>query len=573
MKKLFRFFKGYNWSIIYGIIVKGIETFGDIICPYIMANIIDIGIKNNDVNYIVWWSIVMVAINTIGFFASIICQKQAAIAGQGIGKNIRHSLYKHINTLTHKELDVFGTSTLINRFTNDVSRIDNGIEVFVRQTTRAPIILIGSAICAILIAPKLSIVFAILIPVIVVVEWVVMAKTNKLFDESQKRLDRVALETRENIEGSKVVRAFNKQDYEQTKFHKATKNLYKAQKSVANVSALLNPLSSIVIYLAVIVVLYYSGIQVNVGELSQGKVIAFVDYLLQLGMSLLILARLFVVFTRASASAKRINEIFDTKSEITEKNDKFISPNITEKTPKIEFKNVTFKYGRQSKSAVDKLSFKIMQGQTVGIIGGTGSGKSTIINLIPRYYDTSSGEVLIDGINVKEYSFEQLRGQIGVALQQAVLFKGTIIENMLWRKPNATFDEMRKAMEIAQCVEFVEKFPDKYEHRLTSGGKNLSGGQRQRLTVARALVGDPEILILDDSSSALDYATDAKLRKALRANLPRSTFVVVTQRINTIKDADLIICLDHGKMVGKGKHKELLETCRVYKEIYDSQTK
>ena len=573
--KMGNYLKKNKWDIIWGTLVKSIETLGDIVVPLLMANIIDIGIANRDTKYIIIWSLILFAIQIIGFIASIASQWLAARAGQRVGYSIRHDLYNHINTLSHKELDRFGTSTLINRFSNDISRIDNGLEVFIRQALRAPLILIGSSIMMFYISIKLSLIFLAIVPIIVIIVVVIMKKSNKLFETVQKDLDVVSLQSKENLEGAKVVRAFNKEDFEKGRFYKASDKLYKSQASVSNITALLNPLTLSIVYIGVILILWFGGIEVNVGGLSQGKIIAIISYLMQIGMSLVMVARMISIFIRSFTSAKRIQEIFNSRPSINQKTDKFIPVDITEDTPKIEFRNVSFRYGTENKSknAIENLNLKVMKGQTIGIIGGTGSGKSTIINLIPRYYDATEGEVLVDGKNVKEYSFEQLRGQIGIVPQRAVLFRGTIDDNMRWRKPDATATEIHKALQLSQSLEFVDEFPDKTSHVITTGGANVSGGQRQRLTIARALVGDPEILILDDSASALDFATDAKLRKAIKYGIKNSTIFIVTQRVTSIKDADIIVCIDKGQVVGMGKHNELLENCGVYREIYESQTK
>jgi len=564
-----------KWDIVWGTLIKVVESAGDIVIPFLMANIIDIGIPNKDMAYIVGWSIGILMITIIGFGSSVLCQYLAAKAGQKVGFNIRHDLYSHINTFSHKELDKFGTSTLINRFSNDISRINNGIEVFIRQTARAPILLIGSSIMMFYIAPKLALIFLMIVPVISIVVAFIMIKSNKLFDKVQKDLDTVSLHSKENLEGAKVVRAFNKEDHEKVRFDKSADKLYKSQKKVANITALMNPITNSIVNIGIILILWVGGIQVNIGGLTQGKVIATISYLTQIGTALIMIARMITVFIRAFASSRRIQEIFNTKSSINQKTKDFLPIHIEEGTPKVEFRNVSFRYGSElkSKNAIENFNLKVMKGQTIGIIGGTGSGKTTIINLIPRYYDATEGDVLIDGKNVKEYSFEQLRSQIGVVPQKAVLFKGTIDANMRWRNPNATAGEIQKALLLSQSMEFVEEFPDKTGHKLNAGGSNVSGGQRQRLTIARALVGDPEILILDDSASALDFATDAKLRKAIKYGIKNSTIFIVTQRVTSIKDADVIVCIDKGQVVGMGKHSELLENCEVYKEIYESQTK
>jgi len=562
-------------DIIIGTLSKVVDTVVDLFVPLVMANIIDIGIANRNVGYVVGWSIGMIAMQIIGFLIALISQYLASKTGQAISYDIRHDLYKHINSLSHKELDKFGTSTLITRFSNDVNRIGYGVEVFIRQMARTPILLIGCSIMMFIITPKLSLIFLAIIPIVSAIVAFVMVKSNNLFDVVQKDLDVVSLQSKENLEGAKVVRAFNKEEHEKVRFYKAADKLYASQAKVANITALLNPLTMSVINIGIIFILWFGGIQVNIGGLSQGKVIATINYLTQIGSSLIMAGRLIVVFIRAFTSSSRIREIFDAKPSIKQKTTDYIPVNITEETPKVEFKNVSFRYGSEAKSknAIENLNLKVMKGQTIGIIGGTGSGKTSIINLIPRYYDATEGEVLIDGKNVKEYSFQQLRNQIGVVPQKAVLFRGTIDSNMRWRNPNASANDIHKALELSQSLEFVQEFPDKTMHMLNAGGSNVSGGQRQRLTIARALVGDPEILILDDSASALDFATDANLRKAIKYGIKNATIFIVTQRVTSIKDADLIVCVDKGQVVGMGKHNDLLKNCEVYKEIYESQTK
>jgi len=434
--KFGKYVSKYKKEVIWGTLVKSLETAGDIVVPFLMANIIDIGIANRSISYIVGWSIGMIIIQILSFGASIICQWLAAKAGQGIGYSIRHDLYSHINTLSHKELDKFGTSTLINRFSNDISRINNGVEIFIRLTARAPILLIGSSIMMFYIAPKLALIFLALVPIIVAVVAIIMVRSNKMFDKVQRDLDVVSLNSKENLEGSKVVRAFNKEEHERTKFNKSADKLYRSQAKVTSTTALLNPITTAIINVGIILILWFGGIQVNIGGLTQGKVIASISYLTQIGGSLVAIARMITAFIRAVTSANRISEIFNAKSSITQKTTDYIPVHITEETPKVEFKNVSFRYGSEAKSknAIENLNLKVMKGQTIGIIGGTGSGKTSIINLIPRYYDATEGEVLIDGKNVKEYSFQQLRNQIGVVPQRAVLFRGTIDENMRWRK-------------------------------------------------------------------------------------------------------------------------------------------
>ena len=573
--KIGKYFGKYKWDIILGTLIKVVETAGDLVVPLIMANIIDIGIANRNVSYIVGWSIGMVLIQVIGFCAGVLCQWLAAKAGQNVGRSIRHDLYAHINTLSHKELDKFGTSTLINRFSNDISRINNGVEVFIRLAARSPILLVGCTIMMFTISAKLALIFLAIMPIIIAIVAFIMIKSNKMFDKVQKDLDIVSLQSKENLEGAKVVRAFNKEDNEKSRFYKSADKLYHSQNSVTSFTALLNPLTNSVVNIGIILILWFGAIQVNIGGLTQGKVIAIIGYLTQIGVSLVAIARMITVFTRAFTSSSRINEIFSAKSSVVEKVKNYQPIHVTEGTPKIEFRNVSFRYGSETKSknAIENLNLKVMKGQTVGIIGGTGSGKSTIVNLIPRYYDATEGEIFVDGKNIKEYSFEQLRNQIGMVPQRAVLFRGTIDQNMRWRNANASASEIQKALQLSQSWEFVNEFPDKTGHMIATGGANVSGGQRQRLTIARALVGDPEILILDDSASALDFATDAKLRKAIKYGIKNATIFIVTQRVTSIKDADIIVCIDKGQVVGMGKHNDLLENCEVYREIYESQTK
>lgn len=551
---------------------KFFETITDIIIPLLVANMIDIGVKNRDIRYISIWGGVVVALNIVGIISAVICARLSARACSGVSYDIRKSMYVHINTLSHAELDKFGTATLNNRITHDVTRIDTALGMFLRTVMRTPFLIIGSTVMAIIIDVKLSLLFLIVAPLILIAVFVILKKTEPLYDKTQKDLDKVSEITRENLAGARVIRAFNKQDYEEKRFAEASKKLRKSAVSVVSISSLLNPLTATIINFAIIAVIWFGGLQVNVGGLSQGQIIAFVNYLTQISTALVSLANLIIAFIKAFNCADRINEVFDTKPsviEITHDNIDIV-PNI--QVPKIEFQNVSFSYSDSAKLAVNNLSFKAYIGDTIGIIGGTGSGKSSIVNLIPRFYDATSGQVYVDGINVKDYPLKQLRQKIGIVPQKAVLFKGTLKENLRWRNPDATLEDMQKAIKVSQSQEFVKDLPEKYDTKVQAGGKNFSGGQRQRLTIARALIGDPEILILDDSASALDFATDANLRKAIKENI-NATVILVSQRANTIKNANLIIVMDNGNIVGMGTHKELLENCSVYKEIYDSQTK
>lgn len=572
LKKLFRFFKGYKKEMVCAPIFKFFETITDIAIPLLVSNMIDIGVKNHDIRYIAIWGAIVVALNVVGIISAVLCAKLSAKACSGVSYEIRKNMYEHINTLSHAELDKFGTATLNNRITHDVARIDTALGMFLRTVMRTPFLILGSTIIAMIIDIKLSLLFLVVAPIIFFVVFIILKKTEPLYNESQNNLDKVSEITRENLQGARVVRAFNKQDYEEKRFSGAAKKLKKSSIKVVSISSLMNPITSTVINFAIIAVMWFGGLQVNVGTLTQGQIIAFVNYLLQISAALISLANLIIAFIKAFNCANRINEVFDAQPSVEETNHEFIITTTSPDVPKIEFQNVSFSYSNSAKMAVKNLSFKAYPGDTIGLIGGTGSGKSSVINLIPRFYDATQGQILIDGINVKNYSFAQLRGKIGIVPQKAVLFKGTLKDNLHWRKPDATIEEMQKAIKISQSEEFVRDLPEKYNFKVQAGGKNFSGGQRQRLTIARALVGNPEILIMDDSASALDFATDANLRKAIKDDI-NSTVILVSQRANTVRNANLIIVMDNGNIVGMGKHKELLENCEVYKNIYLSQTK
>lgn len=553
-------------------LLKFFETITDILIPLLVANMIDIGVKNHDVRYIAIWGAVVVALNIIGIVSAILCARLSAKACSGVSYQMRKGLYEHINTLSHAELDKFGTASLNNRMTHDVARIETALGMFLRTVMRTPFLIIGSTVMAMIIDIKLSLLFLVVAPLILLVVFLILKKTEPLYDKTQKDLDKVSEITRENLQGARVIRAFNKQDYEEERFATASKKLRKSAVKVVSISSLMTPITGTIINFAIIAVMWFGGLQVNIGNLSQGQIIAFVNYLLQISAALVSLANLIIAFIKAFNCANRINEVFETTPSVVETNKNEIVIEFNKDVPKIEFKNVSFSYSNSSKTAVKNLSFKAYAGDTIGIIGGTGSGKSSVINLIPRFYDATSGKILIDGIDVKDYSFAQLRGKIGIVPQKAVLFKGTLKENLLWRKKDASIEEIQKALKVSQSEEFVKELPDKLNFKVQAGGKNLSGGQRQRLTIARAIVGDPEILILDDSASALDFATDAALRKALKDEI-NSTVILVSQRANTVRNANLIIVMENGNIVGMGTHKELMENCSVYQEIYSSQTK
>lgn len=568
MMRLLRFLKNYKWDAIVGPTLKLLEAIFELIVPLVMAKIIDVGIKNGDVPYVLKMGGVIVILGVCGLAFALVCQYVAARAAYGFGTELRSELFRHINSLSHAEIDKFGTSSLITRLTSDITAAQNGVNMAIRLASRAPFLIIGSAVMAMAMDVKLSLIFFAAAPLVALTLYIIMSKSIPFYSTIQKKLDRISLLTRENLVGARVIRAFSRQQSEQKEFSEACDSHTDSSVIVGKISALLNPLTSVIMNLAIVAIIWFGGYRVDSGALTQGQIIAFVNYMTQISLALVVVANLVIIFTKASASAARINEVFDTKATVTEK-----AETITERAegaPRIEFRDVVFSYGGGDPE-INHVSFKIMPGETVGIIGGTGSGKSTLVNLIPRFYDTAEGEVLVDGVNVKEYTFADLRGKIGMVPQGAQLFKGTIIKNMRWRNENADIDDIKRAIEISQSGEFVSKLPEGLDTMVMQGGKNFSGGQRQRLTIARALVGSPEILVLDDSSSALDYATDYKLRKAIAENLEGTTVIMISQRASTIKNADKIIVLDDGEAVGMGTHEELMASCEVYREICRSQ--
>ena len=575
VKKEFNYFgylRKYKTQSFFAPFCKGIETLSELFVPYIMAKIIDVGIAHNDVGYIVRNGILILALNIVGIIFAIIGQKCAAIASRGAGKDIRNDIFEHINDLSHSELDKFSTTTLLNRSVNDVRNIQVGLGSILRVIMRAPVLIIGSLIMSLFINIKLSLVFVVIIPLLVLIVWKVMSKLKPLLLTIKTKLDKTTNVTRENLTGVRVVRAFNKQNYETEKFKNANYDLISTQIKHGEWNSALSPLISMVVNLAVLLLFYFGGIEVNVGGLSQGKLIAFIDYFGTISICIVTLANLITIVTRMNASAVRINELMSVKNSIKNPSNPTKVDFDDINLGKVEFKDVNFSYS-SVKNAVTDLSFKAEPGEIIGIIGGTGSGKSSIINLIPRFYDVTSGEILVNDVNIKKYNIEDLRNIIGLVPQNPTLFEGTIRSNMCWRKQDATDEEIIKALKIAQAYDFVKEYPDFLEHKVNKGGKNFSGGQRQRLTIARGLIGNPHIIILDDSSSALDFATDAKLRKSIRNNLTESTVFIVTQRTNSIRDANKIIVVNNGNIIDIGTHTELLERCQIYQEIHYSQNK
>ncbi len=573
MFKLRRFLKDYKKECIIGPLCKLVEAILELLVPLVMASIIDIGVKNSDSGYIFKMGGVMVLLGATGLLSALVCQYLASKASQGVGTKIRRELFAHINSLSHAELDKLGTPSLITRITNDVNQVQQSVAMGIRLLTRAPFIVIGALVMSMTINVKMSLIFFIAAVMIGITLYLVMSKSIPIFSAIQKKLDKIGLISRENLSGNRVIRAFSKQKNEKERIDSATEDLAKTSIRVSKLSALLSPVTYAVTDLAIVAIIWFGAINVDNGSgMLSGDIIALVNYMTQILLAMIVVANLVLLFTKASASAARINEVFDTKPSVIEKTSESIKVSKDKATPKISFNNVSFTYG-EGDDELDNISFDIMRGQTVGVIGGTGCGKSTLINLIPRFYDVKNGSVCVDGENVKDYPFLQLRSQIGIVPQQSILFSGTIRENMKWQNKNATDDDIIKALKIAQAYEFVSKLPKGLDSRVEQGGKNFSGGQRQRLCIARAITGNPEILILDDSFSALDFATDASLRKALKENTKDMTVIIVTQRCSTIKNADLILVLDDGQLVGKGSHDELFESCENYREICLSQIK
>lgn len=565
MRKLVKYLKKYKKNVILGPIFKLTEAVFELIVPLVMAKIIDVGIANKDSDYIWKMGGVLVLLGVCGLGFALICQYAASVASQGFGTELRRELYHHINTLSHKEVDEFGTPSLITRLTSDINQLQVAVAMLIRLVVRAPFLVIGSTIMAFMIDVKLALIFVLVIPLVAIVMWLVTTRTIPFFKSIQKKLDKTSLITRENLVGARAVRAFSKQEYEQERFKDNAEDIEKAAVRAGKISALLSPVNAIILNLAIVAIIWFGGLSVNVGDLTQGQVIALVNYMNQILLALVVVANLVVIFTKSAACAARVNEVLDTKPSIVGK--ETTKGNVDPSAPAVRFDKVSFSYHDNSEYALEDISFTAGKGQTIGIIGGTGSGKSTLVNLIPRFYDTSKGAVSVCGADVRDYNLGDLRKKIAVVPQKAVLFSGTIRENMKWGGDNITDEQIWRALKISQAYEFVERLDKGLDYEILQGGKNLSGGQKQRLTIARAIAADPEILILDDSASALDFATDAKLRTAIKENCTNMTVFLISQRANTVKNADRIIVLDDGKMVGTGTHKELLQTCTDYCQI------
>ena len=569
MLKLAKFLKRFRKEVIIGPIFKLTEAIFELIVPLVMAKIIDVGIANGDRAYVLKMGGVMVLLGLVGLGCALICQYCAARASQGFGTVLRSEMFAHINSLSHGEIDQIGTPSLITRITNDVNQLQLAVAMLIRLVVRAPFLVIGAAVMAVMLDWRLSLIFFIAGPLVALGLYLVMSRSVPFFKIIQRKLDRLSLITRENLSGVRVIRAFSRQEQEKKRFHEANTDQMETAISVGRISALLNPLTSAIVNLAIVAVVWFGGVRVQAGGMTQGEIIAFVNYLNQILVAMIVVANLVVIFTKAFASAARVNEVLEMHSSIVNKTNQPVQP--VQDSPKICFEQVRFCYPEAGADALSDINLTIRRGQTVGIIGGTGCGKSTLVNLIPRFYEVSSGSIRVDGTDVRSYPIPQLRKKIGMVPQRAVLFSGTLRENMQWNKQDAGDEEIWQALRVAQAEEFVRKLPDGLDTRILQGGENLSGGQKQRLTIARALVGSPEILVLDDSASALDFATDAALRRAIAALDREMTVLIVSQRANTVRYADQIVVLDDGKAVGIGTHEQLLESCEEYQEIYWSQ--
>ena len=569
MRKLLRFLKDYKKESILSPLFKLLEASFELFVPLVMAAIIDTGIGNKDGGFILKMCGILILLAIVGLTCSITAQYFAAKAAVGFATKVRHALFDHIQKLSYTEMDTAGTDTMITRMTSDINQAQSGVNMVLRLFLRSPFIVFGAMIMAFTIDVKAALIFVVTIPVLSVVVFGIMIITILLFRRVQASLDKVLGVTRENLTGSRVIRAFNKEQEEIADFDESNERLTDVQLFVGKISALMNPLTYIIINVALVILIWTGAIQVNIGKISQGEVVALVNYMSQILVELVKLANLIITVTKAIACGNRVQSIFEMETSMVDGNgSKKEDTGYT-----VEFRNVSMRYKGAGADTLTGIDFKAKPGDTIGIIGGTGSGKSSVVNLIPRFYDVTEGQVMVDGMDVREYKITDLRDKIGIVPQKAVLFAGTVRSNLAWGKEDATEEEMQQALSVAQAAEVVDKKDGKLDAEVEQGGKNFSGGQKQRLTIARALVKQPEILIMDDSSSALDYATDAKLRQAIH-NMPnRPTVFIVSQRAASIMYADKIIVLDDGTVAGTGTHEELLKDCSVYQEIYYSQFK
>lgn len=580
MKKLLVYLKDYKKESVLGPLFKLLEATFELIVPLVMAAIIDTGVATGDKSYIMKMCMVLVLLAVIGLTCSITAQYFAAKAAVGFATKLRHALFAHIERLSFTEMDTVGTATLITRMTSDVNQVQNGVNLVLRLFLRSPFIVFGAMVMAFTIDVKAALVFVVTIPLLSIIVFGIMLISIPLYKKVQSALDKVLGITRENLTGSRVIRAFNKEEDETVHFNENNDLLTRAQIYVGKISALMNPLTYVIINGAIVVLVWTGAVRVDNGYITQGEVVALINYMSQILVELVKLANLIININKSIACGNRIQSIFEMQPSITDGSGQKVDKVQTDTADRseeaeyaVEFSHVGLTYASAGDESLTDINFKVKKGETIGIIGGTGSGKSSVVNLIPRFYDVTSGFIKVDGKDVKDYPLEELRGKIGMVLQKAVLFHGTIRENLKWGKPDATEEDLNRAITVAQAKEFVDNKEGGLDFEIEQGGKNLSGGQRQRLTIARAVVKKPEILILDDSASALDFATDAALRKAIREMEVETTVFIVSQRAASIQHADRIVVLDDGKIVGLGTSEELLESCEVYQEIYNSQFK
>lgn len=583
MGKLLVLLKDYKKESVLAPLFKMLEASFELIVPLVVTAMIDVGIANRDRSYIQRMCLIMVALGLIGLICSVTAQYFAAKAAAGFGTKLRHRLFAHIQGLSFTEIDQVGTSTLITRITSDINQVQSAVNMVLRLFLRSPFIVFGAMVMAFTIDFKAALVFVVTIPLLSAVVFGIMAVSIPLYRKVQERLDKVLGITRENLTGARVIRAFHKEEEEKARFEECLESLTFMQNHVGKISAFLNPVTYVIINGATVLLLYTGAVRVNIGALTQGEVVALVNYMSQILVELVKLANLIVLITKAVACGNRVESVLEIESSMPKDTalpqqdwaagSQRPAEASAGRAPKVQFCHVGLAYQGAGAESLSEIDFSVEKGETVGIIGGTGSGKTSLVHLIPRFYDVTRGEVLVDGKNVKEYPIGELRRKVGIVMQRAVLFQGTIRENLCWGKPDATGDEIDQALRTAQALEVVEGKEGKLDARVEQGGKNFSGGQRQRLTIARALVRKPEILILDDSASALDYATDARLRKAIREMEGSPMVFIVSQRTSSIQHADKIIVLDDGEIAGIGTHGQLLESCEVYREIYESQYK
>lgn len=573
MKRLMMYLKDYKKESILAPLFKLLEAFFELLVPLVMANIIDYGISNRNMGYIGKMGLLLLLLGVVGLASSITAQFFAAKAAVGFSTKLRQALFNHIEDLNFTDIDKAGTSTMITRMTSDVNQVQSGINMTLRLFLRSPIIVFGAMIMAFTIDVKCALIFVVAIPLLSIVVFGIILSTIPMYKKVQSRLDQVLDITRENLTGVRVIRAFHQEAKEEERFRENNEALSAMQIFVGKISACMNPVTYVIVNGAIIALIYTGAVQVNIGNLSQGEVVAIINYMNQILVELVKLANLIVTMTKALACAERVASVFDIGADAVYVGvqDQKLADKVDKSAPFLDFKHVSLTYQGAGAPTLQDMNFTVNRGDTVGIIGGTGSGKTSLVNLIPGFYPATEGEILLEGRDIRTMSDEELRGRIGVVPQKAVLFKGTIRSNLQWGKPDATEEEMWKALELAQASEVVDGKPGKLDATVAQNGKNFSGGQRQRLTIARALVRNPEILILDDSASALDYATDAKLRAAIRTLEDKTTTFIVSQRASTIRHADKIIVLDDGEIAGVGTHDELLKDCTVYQEIYYSQ--